>query len=121
MRKPLFLALAMLASAAHGAGDADAGRVQFERVCADCHQIGPSARNGFGPHLNGIFGRHAGSVPGYNYSPAMKAVAIVWTPEKLSAFIHDPDEVVPDTKMGFWGIGDEQKIADLLAYLKLYQ
>ena len=63
--KPLSFAALMLVlpamPAAAAAGMADKGRAAFAK-CASCHQVGPSARSGFGPHLNGIFGRRAGVV-----------------------------------------------------------
>ncbi|TWG89306.1 cytochrome c [Cupriavidus gilardii J11] len=101
----------------HAAGDAAAGKSLFQRRCASCHQVGPSARAAFGPHLNGIVGRQAGNTPDYPYSPAMKATRLVWTPENLRAFIRSPDDVVPGNKMRFWGIGNERQLQDLLAYL----
>jgi cytochrome c len=58
---------------AYAAGDVKAGEQVFKR-CASCHQVGPYAANGFGPHLNELFGRRAGSLPDYWYSSAMKNV-----------------------------------------------
>ncbi|MBW8901222.1 MAG: c-type cytochrome, partial [Massilia sp.] len=46
------------------------------KPCASCHQIGPNARGGFGPQLNGLFGRRAGTTPDFAYSDAMKASRI---------------------------------------------
>jgi cytochrome c len=110
--------LALLAPlAAHAAGDPVAGRKLYAS-CANCHAVGPSARHGFGPHLNALVGRKAGSLPGYAFSPAMKASGLVWTPATLTAFLRSPSDVVPGTKMRYWGVGiNEQKVADLLAYL----
>lgn len=99
------------------AGDLVAGRKLFAS-CAKCHAVGPGARHGFGPQLNGLAGRKAGSVEGYRYSAALKASGLVWTPATLTAFLRDPQAVVPGTKMRYWGFGiDEQNVADLLAYL----
>jgi cytochrome c len=102
------------------AGDAEAGKAAFNK-CASCHQIGPSARGGFGPQLNGIFGRPAAATQDYKYSAAMKNSGIVWSEKTLSAFLRSPGDTVPGTKMRFWGIGDEKQIADLLAYLRSFQ
>jgi cytochrome c len=101
------------------AADPKAGAAAF-RVCASCHQVGPGARNAFGPHLNGLFGRRAGSMQ-YAYSAAMKKSPVVWNDRTLAAFLRDPDAVVPGTKMRLWGYSDERKIANLLAYLRQYQ
>lgn len=114
------LALAFQLPVSHAAGDAAAGKAAF-RKCASCHQVGPSARGAFGPHLTGIFGRPAAATKDYNYSPAMKNSGIVWTDSTLAAFLKAPADVVPGNKMRFWGISNEKQIADLLAYLRTFQ
>jgi cytochrome c len=91
------------------------------KPCASCHQVGPNAHGGFGPQLNGLFGRRAGSTPNFKYSDAMKASGIVWDERTLAAFLRDPDKMVPGTKMRFWGIHDEKEMAALLAYLRTFQ
>lgn len=91
------------------------------KTCASCHQVGPNARAGFGPQLNGLFGRRAGSTPDFAYSPAMKQSGIVWDDATLSAFLQDPEKVVPGTRMRFWGIGDERERKALLDYLRSFQ
>jgi cytochrome c len=106
---------------AHAAGDVQAGREVFVKRCASCHSVGPSARGAFGPHLNSIFGRPAGGTNDYKYSLAMKDSGIVWSEKTLSTFLAAPSKVVPGTRMRFWGISNEQQIADLLAYLRLSQ
>jgi cytochrome c len=100
--------------------DAATGERVFKQ-CASCHQVGANARAGFGPQLNGLFGRRAGSTPDFVYSDAMKASGIVWDERSLAAFVRDPHKVVPETKMRFWGIGDENQIKALLAYLRTFQ
>lgn len=120
---PVLLALALAgwaapsqAADAKPSGNAVAGKAAFNK-CASCHQVGPSARGGFGPQLNGIVGRRAAATD-YAYSAAMKKSNIVWNEAALAAFLKAPGDVVPDTKMRFWGIGNEQQLADLLAYLR---
>lgn len=100
--------------------DAATGEKLF-RQCASCHQIGPNAHAGFGPQLNAVFGRRAGSTPDFAYSPAMRGSNIVWDERTLAAFLRDPDKTVPGTRMRFWGIGDDRQIAALLAYLRTFQ
>ena len=116
--KQVFVVL-LLAAAAPGAHSADveAGKRVFQR-CASCHSVGPNARSNFGPQLNGIVGRRAGSAPDYAYSKAMKNSGVVWTEKNLAAFVRDTDDVVPGNKMRFWGISNEKQIANLLAYLR---
>ena len=103
------------------AADARAGKEVFSTRCASCHSVGPSARGGFGPQLNAIVGRRAGSTADYRYSPAMTASGVVWTADTLRAFVKSPGKVVPGTRMRFWGMGNDQQIDDLLAYLQTYR
>ena len=119
--KKIGAALLLCAPLASLAADLERGARLFGSRCASCHTVGPSARAGFGPHLNGLFGRRAGSTPDFRYSPAMAKSHIVWNDKTLAAFLDDPDEVVPGTKMRFWGMGNESQVADLLAYLRGFQ
>ena len=114
------LATMLQLSAARAAGDAVAGKAVFSR-CASCHQVGPSARGAFGPQLNGIVGRRAAATGDFKYSPALKASGIVWTEDALRAFVKAPRRAVPGTSMRFFGLGDDQKITDLLAYLQSFR
>ena len=117
----LTLALAIVAAPAFATGDAEAGGKLFTKTCGGCHSIGEGARGGFGPQLNGIIGRPAGTTPDYQYSDAMKNSGVVWTRDKLTAYIEDPKSVVSGTRMIFWGISDPQKIENILAYLDTFQ
>lgn len=98
-------------------GNVEAGKAAF-RKCASCHQVGPSARGGFGPKLTGVIGRKAGSTTDYRYSTAMKNANFVWTEQNLANFLKEPSDFVRGNNMRFWGIGDQQQVADLLAYLR---
>jgi cytochrome c len=126
VKKLFFFGLAALslfsrvASAAPVVGNAAAGKAVFA-LCADCHEVGPRAHGGFAPQLTGVIGRRAGSTKDYHYSAAMKNSGIVWSPKTLAAFLKSPGDVVPGTKMSFYGLSDERKIADLLAYLGSFQ
>jgi cytochrome c len=120
MRRSILLACVLaLAGCSRHEGPVD-GATVF-KPCASCHQIGPSARGGFAPQLNGLFGRRAGTTADFAYSDAMKASGIVWDERTLSAFLRDPDKTVPGTKMRFWGVHDDRDLAALLAYLRSFQ
>ena len=112
-------AVLLLAGCSRHEGPVD-GATVF-KPCASCHQVGPNARGGFGPQLNGLFGRRAGGTADFKYSDAMTKSGIVWDERTLSAFLRDPDKTVPGTKMRFWGIHDEKEMAALLAYLRTFQ
>ncbi|MFN4018882.1 MAG: c-type cytochrome [Reyranella sp.] len=110
------------AAPAPAAGDPAAGERVFTQ-CRACHQVGETARNLVGPQLNGLFGRTAGSVAGFNYSPAYKTPEVsakVWSPENFTTYIRNPRAVTPGTRMVFAGIRSETQIADLIAYLKQF-
>ncbi len=111
-------------SAGWGAGgalaqDAAAGERVFAQ-CRACHQVGESAKNAVGPVLNGLFGRQAGTVEGYNYSPANKNSGLTWDEAVFRDYIKDPKAKIPGTKMIYAGLKDEQRITDLVAYLKQF-
>jgi cytochrome c len=112
------LSLAAMAGAAH-AQDVAAGEKSFAK-CRACHQIGETAKNGVGPNLNGLIGRHSGSVEGYNYSDANKNSGITWDEATFAEYIKDPKGKIPGTKMAFAGIKNEQEIKDLTAFLKQF-
>lgn len=119
--KNIGLGLLLCAPLCALAADLARGARLFGSRCASCHGVGPSARAGFGPHLNGVFGRRAGSAPDFRYSPAMAKSNIVWNDKNLAAFLEAPDEVVPGNKMRFWGMRNESQVADVLAYLRSHQ
>ncbi|NYH99323.1 c-type cytochrome [Cupriavidus plantarum] len=114
------LTAAVLPLPSHAAGEPAAGERVFTSKCASCHRVGPNARGGFGPQLNGIVGRQAGSASDYRYSDAMKSAGFAWSEERLRAFIKSPGKVVPGNKMLFWGMRDDKDIDDLLAYLRTF-
>jgi cytochrome c len=98
---------------------ADAASLQRgERIytrCAACHAID---RNRTGPQHCGLFGRRAGTAPGFDgYSKAMRNSKIVWNARSLNIFLQAPTEVVPGTSMGYAGVKDAQERADLIAWL----
>jgi cytochrome c len=114
------LALGATTPAARAEGDPAKGADVFKK-CMPCHRIGPGAKNLVGPELNGLDGRHSGSAPGYNYSPANKNSGIVWNKETFSNYIKDPRKAIPGTKMIFVGIKMESEIEDLWAYLAQFK
>jgi cytochrome c len=98
------------------AQDLAAGEQSFKK-CFPCHSIGEGAKNKVGPILNGLDGRHSGTVDGYSYSDANKNSGITWSKETFLDYIKDPRAKIPGTKMIFPGIKNEKEAADLWAYL----
>ena len=85
--------------------------------CKACHVVDPG-QNRTGPSLAGIVGRAAGTVEGYNYTPANKNSGITWSKEKMFQYLEDPKRVIPGTKMAFAGLKNGQDRADVIAYLE---
>jgi cytochrome c len=112
-------ALAAATASARADGDPDAGKQVFKK-CHACHNVGEGARNAVGPELNGIVGRKAGSVEGYNYSDANKSSGITWDAATLDVYLKDPKAKVPGTKMAFPGLPEEKDRANVIAYLSTF-
>jgi len=110
----LLLAGLFWANNAFADGDAARGELIYQR-CQLCHSI---RTDDVGPHHAGLFGRHAGSVPDFPYSDAMRNSGIVWSEATLDQFLTNPQAYVPGTRMTFAGLPDAQERADVIAYLK---
>jgi cytochrome c len=121
MMKILCLTAVLFAGStlAASAQDLAAGEQSF-RKCLPCHSVGEGAKNKVGPVLNGLEGRHSGSVPDYNYTDANKNSGIVWNEATFKEYITDPKAKIPGTKMVFAGIKSEQEKANLWAYLNQF-
>lgn len=123
MKKSIAIVLTIAASAGVAftayAQDPAAGEDVYKK-CRVCHQVGETARNTVGPKLNGLFGRQAGTVEGFNYSAANKNSGITWSEENFAKYIADPRGFMPGNKMAFAGLKDEKEIKDLTAFLKQF-
>jgi len=96
-----------------------AGERAYQK-CYSCHSLEGPDPSTQGPSLKGIVGRRVATEPGFAYSSAMLAYAERrrrWTQEALDAFIADPQAVVPDNEMGFFGIADADERRALMEYL----
>jgi cytochrome c len=79
-----------------------------------CHSLD---KNGIGPSHQGVFGRKAGAVPGYNYTAALKGSNIVWDEAALDQWLTNPQALVPGTKM-MYSVDNAQDRADVIAFLR---
>jgi cytochrome c2 len=108
-------ALLLSTAAAQADGDPARGEQRFVD-CAACHAPQPGIAN-VGPSLQGVFGRKAGTLADFRYSPALKRSGITWTPETLDIFLADPQKTVPNNRMPYAGMPDAADRADLIAFL----
>ncbi|MBB1496857.1 cytochrome c family protein [Paracoccus sp. MC1862] len=100
----------LLASADPALGERAFGK------CRSCHKL--DGTDGVGPHLNGVVGRDKAAVDGFNYSTAALEQEGAWEPENIDAFVTNPREYMPGTKMAFAGIKNAEERANLIAYLQ---
>jgi cytochrome c len=111
---------ASLGAAGAQAADAAKGKIVFDK-CLQCHHIGLGATNFYGPVLNGLIGRTAGTVPGYKYSEAMEKSGIVWNYDTLSKYLREPKHEVPGINMTFPGLQSQEDIDNVIAYISPYR
>lgn len=101
------------------AGEMGNGERQFMRKCSICHALEPGSSRKAGPTLHGVFGRPAGTVPGYPYSATLDGSAIIWDSATIDAlFDQGPDHYIPGSKMPMQVIAGADDRADLIAFLK---
>jgi cytochrome c len=103
--------------AAYQGADLDSGQAKFA-ICKTCHNVAKGAGNMTGPDLYEVFGRKAGTAPGFVYSDGLKALGITWDAATLDKWITNPHAMVPGTKMTYIGMSDPKDRTDLIAYLK---
>ncbi|MES2073834.1 MAG: c-type cytochrome [Pseudomonadota bacterium] len=110
----LAVAASLASPVAHAGGDASNGKLLYASRCIACHSIEVSLA---GPAHRGVYGRKAGSVADFEYSPALKKSKLVWTEANLDKWLTNPEKLIPGQKMGY-AVPDAKDRADLIAYLK---
>jgi cytochrome c len=108
---------ALAATPGTAAADAVHGKIVFQ-TCAACHSDKPDA---IGPSLRGVYGRKAGALDDFRYSPAMQRSGLTWDDANLRAYIKDPQAKVKGNRMPFGGLSSDADIDDVIAYLKDYK
>lgn len=86
-------------------------------ACRGCHLINDSGHNSVGPNLYGVFGREAGTVEGFNYSPSFGEAEFVWTAESMDEFLAAPQTFMPGNRMPYPGMSNANDRADLISWL----
>jgi len=102
----------------HAQGDAAAGQAVFDQKCASCHSVAADLTHGLlGPNLVGVVGRPAGTVAGWDFSPALKDSKVVWTEENLNKWLTDTTAFVPMAQMDL-RVPNRIEREDVIAYLE---
>jgi cytochrome c len=104
----------MLAAGAHAEDQLARGQRLYQERCGACHSLD---EHGAGPKHRGLIGRKAGTQPGFDYSAALVASKIVWSPQTLERWIADPNALVPGNKMIVQLASDPADRAAIVAYL----
>ncbi len=86
--------------------------------CASCHEVSETAVVKTGPNLKAVYGRAVASLPGYAYSPALKALSFDWDDAHLDRWLQQPTQVAPATAMAFIGMPNAEDRKALVAYLR---
>jgi cytochrome c len=92
----------------------DRGKDLFARRCSGCHALDSMKE---GPPLRGVYGRRAGSAPGFVYSEALERSVIRWDETTLDRWLRDPNAMAPDTDMEF-RLTDAEERKAVIVYLK---
>jgi cytochrome c len=89
------------------------------RACVACHTLSANEDVRAGPTLAGIFGRKIATLPGYNFSDALKKLDIVWTPDTVAKLFEvGPMAYTPGTKMPEQRIGSAEDRGALVKFLE---
>jgi cytochrome c len=107
------IAVMVVASSARAA-DATRGAELYDSRCTGCHSLDA---NRVGPMHRGVYGRKAGSVAAFNYSPAVKNSSVIWADDTLNKWLTNPQDVIPGQRMNFRVTTAEDR-ADIIAFLK---
>jgi cytochrome c len=105
------------------AQERDEGARAFQK-CYSCHSVDPAETNLSGPNLAGVIGRRAASLPGFDYSPAMRkagAEGLVWTEEVLDRYLADPLAMIDRTSMSFPGLRSAEERRAVIDYLRRFR
>jgi cytochrome c len=109
----LMTASLAMAQSTSAVGSAIKGKEIYDARCSACHSVDD---NRVGPMHLGVFGRKAGSVKSYRYSDALSKSKVVWTRESLTAWLANPEMLIPGQRMGY-AMDNAKDREDVVAYL----
>jgi len=90
---------------------------EIAKKCAACHSFDKDGANKVGPNLYGVLNGPRAHMASFSYSDTIKKMGGTWTPQEVAAFIYNPKNYAPGTKMGFAGLPKPDERADVIAFL----
>jgi cytochrome c len=97
---------------------ADDPGAQVFRHCVACHTLKPDEIQKAGPSLWHVMGRRIATLKGYNFSPALKKLDIVWSKKTIAKLFEiGPAHYTPGTKMPEQTIGSEKDREALVGFI----
>ena len=93
------------------------GQAIAQKVCSACHVFADGGKAGIGPNLYNVVGRERASMPGFNYSNALKEKKGAWSWEELNHWLYKPAAYAPGTRMAYAGLSSAQDRANVIDYL----
>ncbi|MFL5544621.1 MAG: c-type cytochrome [Gemmatimonadaceae bacterium] len=90
------------------------GRTLYQNQCGGCHSV---ETDRIGPRHRGVVGRRIASVPGYDYSPALKQLGGAWTPDRLDLWLSGTQKMAPGSKM-YLALDDAEERHLIIVYLE---
>jgi cytochrome c len=91
-----------------------AGRALYQNTCGGCHSVDEDR---IGPHHRNVVGRAVASVSGFDYSPALKMLGGVWTPQRLDQWLSGTQQMAPGSKM-YLELDDPMQRQQIIAFLE---
>lgn len=91
------------------------------KPCSACHSFDKGGPNKVGPNLYEVVNRPLASHAGFNYSAGLKehgSKGEKWDFAALDKFIANPKGYIQGTAMGYAGMKEADRRADVLAYLR---